>query len=333
MKTDDYVIIQVENKNHLLKITSKHAKGDDIQGMLEKDRHLKPKTTTFSDSQVIAVLGPKPASGTAYGQKIEPWKRTKVHDFWGNIHFFRDMEKDETKALKLSLDHVANVLTKQKTGFFVPLELEIRPAKGRWTGMYRYNGGGEELDQLQLMPKSFVDPGKIEVVKQKYYTDYLLLHESAHGIWFKGMNAKLKARWIEAYHATLLLAEAEAKDVHKLGKEFVKARVDIKSFKDELEEPQQKLFDSCVSWIKDYHNLSRDHLNILCDADEYSAIGKLWPNEKIMDNDFEIPLGDYAATKPEEFFAEAYSFHFAGKIQIPKNILALLQKTIDKVKQ
>jgi hypothetical protein len=334
---DDYVIIQYKDEGReikqLLKVQSKDTSKDELSGMLEHDRAYNPRTIDFQAKTIIANLGPKPVPGTAYGLRVEPWRKTRVHDFWGDVHVFRSMPKEESKALKLALDSQAEFFTRKGLGFFAPLNVEIRPPRGKYAGTYQYTGKEDVKDTLTLSPKSFGEPTKQqEVVKARKWIEYLICHEGAHGVWYRGCSNKIKARWIKAYHSTHILSSTSVSEVIKLGKSFVKAGVAIPDFRSDLDEDQQNLFDACVSWIKDYHSLNSKHLRVLIDTHDFDAIKKLWPQENILDSDFEIPLGEYASTNPEEFFAEAFSLYFATGMKIPRNIEKLLLKTTQAIK-
>lgn len=334
MNTKDYIIVRKDEKNHLVHLTSKDTKGKSLYGILEKGRHLEPTTIEFADKEVIAQLGPKPTPGTAYGCKIEPWKRTLPHDFWGDVHIFRDLPKEEKTALKIALDAQAKFFTKLRLGFFAPVSMEIRPPNGTYSGMYKYTGKDDVQDTIILSPRSFAEPNSSQdLIKPRYWTNYVICHEGFHGVWFRGCDNRIKARWIDAYHATLKLSETEPKQVIKLGRKFVDSATSMEDFIGGRSEEDKALFEACISWIKDTHNLKQDHLSILVSCGQHDSIGKMWPTERILDKDFEIPLGKYASKNPEEFFAEAASIHFGGKVQIPKNILALLEKTIKRVRQ
>lgn len=337
LRQGDYLIIQTKDdngklNNNLLKLTSKNV-GKNMHGVLEKNRAYEPKTVDFDDKQIIANLGPKPAYGQAYGCKVEPWLRTLPHDFWGDIHIFRNLTKAEKKALKSALDDQAQFFLKHHLGYIAPLNMEIRPKTGTYAGRYQYTGKEDKPDTMILSPISFTDEpnSKQEVVKPKHWVNYVICHEGAHGVWFRGCNSSIKARWIDAYHATMILKETDPSHVIKLGKKFVKSRTDMDDFCSGLDEEQTSLFDACVSWINDYHSLNRKHLKILIDSGNHDSIGKLWPQEKILDSDAEIPLGEYASKNPEEFFAEAFSLRYANNMKLPKNIQKLLDKTLEKV--
>jgi hypothetical protein len=334
MEQNDYVIFRDDKgRHHLVQVTSKDNR-DEVTGILERDRAYDPKSVSFERSAVVASLGPDPVFGTAYGCKVEPYQNTRHHRFWGDVHFFRKLEPIERKAIKIALDEVAETLTKLKLTDFAPLDVEIKPASGRYAGSYKYTGKDDVRDLMKLHPKSFVDPMSDEsMVRPKAWTIYLLMHEAAHGIWYRMVPNSIKARWIKAYHSTVVLKSTSADVVQKLGRQFTKAQQHFTDFRSELPEEHCELFDACLTWIKNYHSLSQHNLNVLVEAQDFELLGTLWPTEELLDTDHEIPLGEYASKNVEETFAEAFALYYAAKIKIPKQFETLLLKTVQKIRR
>lgn len=314
-----YVIGNDGKKNWLMQVTS--TNDGMVYGHLDLERAYSPAQGEFTLKQIIGVLGPNPRPGNAYGINIEPFLRTLVHPDWGNVHIFCAMTKDEKAAIRNALDNVFVLLKRKRLTAWIKvaaLETEIRPAKGPYTGMYHARvKNGEVLDRMTLRPKMGVP------------LDYVVAHESAHGVWFRSMTPAQHSRWIRLYHSYTKMLEFSPHDIRKLRDDYVAANEPIKDFRGQLEEAKVLMFDNLVGTLTSTTRLTKKHLDTLAANNALDTITEVWPTH-IDDSDFEIAVTEYGTKNPEEFFAESFAYWITGN-KLPPRITAAMEKTMARV--
>lgn len=319
---DQYVVYRSGEKTCSWGLVT-HTDGKNVSGIDEKGLpYVEGSDHMFEVpvKDVVAVLGKKPRFGNAYGCKIEPFLKTVEHGHWGSLHFFIRMADADKEKLKTSLNTVAKKLQRNGLSGFMPIDIEIRNPMGRWAGSYKFFPKEGERDTMKLHPKTWDQP------------DYLLYHEAGHGVWFRLMSKKAKAAWIELYHAYVKVAECNPRTVRTLKTDFCKQDTErVQDFRGQLDENDALVFDACIDHITSTHSLSVDHLNTLILSGRGAIVGSLWPTIQVLHTDYEYPISDYASTRPEEFFAEAFAYHFTGTQKLPDRIAKLLEKTLQRV--
>lgn len=319
IKQGVYVIGNDGKKNWLMQVSS--VNDGMVYGHLDSNRAYAPQQGEFMLKQIVAVLGDKPAPGSAYGCTIEPFCRTLVHPEWGNVHWHLQMPKTEKLALKNALDSVAKKLNRAKLFAFVAegaLELEVRPPKGRYTGMYHYKiKNGENLDRMILRPKMGVP------------MDYVVAHESGHGVWYRLLTPSQHARWIRLYHSYTKMQEFEPHHLRKLRDDYIADSVPVRDFRGQLEEAQVLLFDNLISTLCGNTRLTTRHLDVLAETASLETIKESWPTH-IEDSDFEIAVTEYGTNNPEEFFAETFAYWLLGQ-KLPKRVQAAMDNTVKAI--
>lgn len=314
-----YVIGNDGKKNWLLQVSSVNDKM--VYGHLDVGRAYEPKQGEFLLSQIVAVLGTKPSPGSAYGVVIEPYLRTLAHEFWGNVHLHSWLKKEERTSLKKALTDVGKKLTRNKLDGFLDagnLEVEVRPPKGKYTGMYYYRiKNGDNMDRMVLRPKMGVP------------MDYVVAHESGHGVWYRLMTPQQQARWVKMYHSYTKMKAFEPHHIRKLRDDYIKDSVGIRDFRGQLEEAQVLLFDNLIGSLCGNTRLTTRHLDLLAETGELETIKDVWPLH-VEDSDFEIALTEYGTKNPEEFFAESFAYWLLG-MKLPKRIAAAMEKTVKAI--
>lgn len=320
IKKGYYVVGHDGKRNWLMQVSS--VNDDMVYGHLDSNRAYNPQQGEFNKKNIVAILGEKPVAGNAYGCLIEPYLQTLVHPDWGNVHWHVSMPKADKLALKSALDSVAKTLKKEKLFSFVSagsLELEVRPPKGKYTGMYHFvNKNNEALDKMVLRPKMGVP------------MNYVIAHESGHGVWYRLLSKRQQARWISLYKSYTKIKDFEPHHLRKLRDSYLADSVPINDFRGQLEEDQVLLFDNLISTLCGNTRLTRRHLDTLAETGLLDTIKELWPVH-VDDSDFEIAVTEYGTKSPEEFFAEAFAFWLL-KNKLPKRIQAVMDKTVANLK-
>lgn len=321
IKKLDYVVGNDGKKNFLMLVN--HVADGIVSGVLDVGRAYTPKNAEFKIKQVIAVLGPKPAVGSSYGCIIEPYVSTSVHPDWGNVHWHKYMPVAEKKQIKLALDNTAKRLNTAKLFGFVEqgaLELEVKPAKGKYTGMYHfYQKGDKASDRMVLRPQDGTP------------LDYVILHEAGHGVWYRLLSPKVHARWVKLYHNYTKVQDFDLTDINRLRDQYLEDSIHIRDFRGQLPEDDVLLFDSLISTLSGNTRLTAKHLDLLADQQELESVKDVWP-QHVEDSDFEIAITEYATKNVEELFAEAFAFKMLGQ-KLPKRIDAVMEKTLEHARQ
>jgi hypothetical protein len=321
IKPGDYVIGQENKRNFLLQVSS--VNDGVVYGYLDKNRAYAPQQGEFSLRQIVANLGGKPLPGNAYGCNIEPYLKTIVHPDWGNVHWFVRQSKQERLALKKSLDNVAALLKRRGLFGFVEagaLETEVRPPKGKYTGMYHFHvKNGENQDRMILRPR-----------EDALSMDYVVAHESGHGVWYRLLRPSQQARWIRLYHSYTKMLEFSPHDIRKLRDSYIENSVSVRDFRGQLEEAQVLLFDNLISSLCANTRLTTRHLDTLAENQGLDVIKDVWP-QHVEDSDFEIAVTEYGTKNPEELWSEAFAYWLLG-IKIPKRIHAAIEKIVANIR-
>lgn len=317
IKKLDYVVGTDGKKNFLMQV---HSVNDGlVSGVLDAERAYAPKNAEFKLKQILAVLGPKPVSGNIYGCNVEPYTSTSVHSDWGNVHWHRVMTPEEKKQIRAALDATSKKLITAKLFEFAEqgaLEIEIRPAKGKYTGMYHFKHKGDKpADRMILRPQDGTP------------LDYVVLHEAGHGVWYRMLSPKVHARWVKLYHNYTKVQDFDSADIKRLCDQYLEDSIHIRDFRGQLPEDDVLLFDSLVSTLCSNTRLNIKHLDLLADQHELESLRDVWP-QHVEDSDFEIAITEYGTKNVEELFAEAFAFHMLGQ-KLPKRVAAVMEKTLE----
>lgn len=318
----DYVIGRDGKRHQLMQVSS--VNDDVVYGHADKNRAYTPQQLEFPAKDIVAHLGQRPPPGNAYGCTVEPYVKTLVHPAWGNVHWFAWTPKAQKAAIKSSLDNVARLLRRTGLFGFVEdgcLELEIRPQKGKYAGMYHYRiKDGQSQDRMVLRPH-----------EEHPSVDYTVAHESGHGVWYRLMSQRQQARWIRLYHSYTKMLEFSPHDIRKLRDSYIEDSVHVADFRGQLEEAQVLLFDNLINSLCGNTRLTKRHLDVLADEQGLDTIKEVWP-QHVEDSDFEIAVTEYGTKNPEEFFAESFALWLTG-IKLPKRIASAMEKTVEAVRR
>lgn len=310
----------------LLQVSSVDATTGVIVGHLDKNRAYKPLQQQFHIKDMMANLGPNPENGSVYGVNIEPYRRTLRHDQWGDIHIYTHLTKEQWIAIKGGLSRAYADLKKRRLHTLIEaanLSIEVRPPKGKNLGKYLYRQKGDQAADIFLI-RVYNDPNKDVPDLFRELTH----HEMGHGLTFRGMTRKMRARWIRLYEEFCTFTEHTPQDVQKMGKRFVSSLQTVKDFRATLESDEESiLFDSCLAQIAADYRLNARDIDALADGEERELVKQMWPTQALRYSDFEEALGQYATTKWEEFTAEAFRLYYT-KTEIPQRIRALLEQSI-----
>lgn len=310
----DFLIIKNGRKNALVKIVSVPNEGELVVRREESKVEGRRITETVSTESIILNLGPTPIPGTVYGCKIEPYYSASTIDGWGDIHYYRELERDEKKTIKRAAAKAWKSLKKLRLTAFAPLTIEVRLAKGSEIGYYKMHKA-QETDVLCLKPKEFHHD---ELVR-------LFYHEAGHGILDRMMPVEFRARWIKAYTHYTTLSKLDPDEIRG-----IRALVEGTGSLTGVDGVDSEKLDLCVDSIHSNYGLKKRDIEEL--LEQGYTLEDYWPTHPLDLADNEVPLTDYANKNWNEFFCEALAMHLTG-IQLPKRIRNLLLKTIEATKE
>ncbi len=313
---DDYIVAKIDNKPMLLKVLDVEATL--ITCLVDKGLpHVKDKAAVEQES-VVANLGKKPCYGNAFKCDIEPYWKTVPEKPLGSIHFFKRIKKVEWAVLLDAVTCAHNWLVENHLDHILPIEIHVRPAKGKDSTTWKTAKDEDSLSILSLRPQEFDD----EILG-------LIFRELASGLYDLVLPSRFKASWIELYHSYVALMAVQNETLEYLLEKTVD-QTSIKGIRRDLDENEAPVFDACISYVKSHHNLGPKHIEVLLEQEH--SIEDLWPKTTIHLTDMEPNISERALKSPEFFWAEAFRMYATG-ISLPKKIHQLIEKSISMCKE
>lgn len=260
----------------------------------------------------------RPTYGRAYNVLVEGYENTERCKRWGPVNYYRKLTKTEHKNLINGLTLAANRLRRLKLDYLLPMETEVRQAKGKAAGFYVSERRGEN-HHIIICPKSLVDLDDNSGIAR------IALHETAHPFWKLYMSERNKGRWITIYHSFNKIKELTTSDLQRYYQSFTTSKVSPSKYRRESDDEQKIIVDAILTWIKDTHHLELKFLDMLFAAG--SSLQELWPSSKLHLSAIKIPVTDYSAKNPEELWCESFSFYSIGK-KLPRAIRQLTKRTV-----
>lgn len=316
IQTHDYLVLNIGNKPMLAKCTS--AKEKEYKARLENKRTDDDKDAfvDFRLSDVMSNLGRRPKIGSVHGVKIEPLvsREPSPSKMWQDIRVYQFLDETQKAALLAEVASVTKKLRQYGLGI-LRCELEVRQKSGKYSGYYKYR------------PKADTDILCIKPEENLEGFQYVLAHESAHGVWSRMLQPKTRIAWIQMFHDYITLQEVLEEELTAILDGVTSAT----SIRDYLKDTPDDgpLIKDILKHIQRVHGLNKSHLELALNNSE--SIEIYWPTAIELSSK-ETAISDYSMKSPEEFFAEAFAFHICGR-KIPKKIQALLDSTLSTMKR
>jgi hypothetical protein len=316
IENDTYAIIKHSGKPKLVYVLNGEGRQGVLDSSLASDS---PVNITYVDQQALCPLGPEPKQGSVYGLQIEPYINTFNTKKYGPIHFFREMDERQLKALKYAMIDVYDLFKESLSVAFLPVNaIHIKNKRGRYAGSYRASSSaGLAKDTITFHPHDFSD---------EKYNQYLVAHEFAHGVWYRCVPHKIRAKWIKLYEKRMHLKAVSPKRLDELFEEIVNHETGLNGFMKEVADDfDLMLLKEVMGYLRRHYSLTKDNVQLLIEFDSES-LGKIWPAvAHLTEKRFDI--SEYASTKVEEFFAEAVAYYVTGR-NLPKDVVKALEVTI-----
>lgn len=314
-------VTETSTRNHLAKILK--VNDDKLLVRIEKDSHIKNETAEVDVSNIVATLGKNPPAGKVFGVDTSRiFRSTVVSESGLDIHFFTKVDESvKAKAVK-GFDRAVSHLKKIGMDFIVhqPIVYEVLTKTGKYAGMYV---GHKKADEA--------NPSRIQLFLNKNgdfedASTYVFVHEFGHAIdhFFLRSSKKIMAEWVNLYSRSIAPTTVLAADGLKLGKAFL-TMTSVGEWKSSLEDRSHA--NLITRYIKQVHGVTPQDLNVLIDAEDYTAIKALWPRCDLHSHDLKPLVSEYSTVSVKETIAEAFAFYATGK-QLPKGVTSLVEKSI-----
>ena len=316
---DDYLIVRDGSKSKMLRVLS--VKKGLIQGVVEDDTD-EQENLEVSPDDVLANLGLNPSIGKVYQSNTERLISVDDDPFWGELHWLF-VPTDETKEMVEKALRAAAKKLKQKN--LTSWKSHLRCIK------LRYLLGNTKHAGLYKCKRSRDDEPSDEIhIKVNEVTvsdlEYVLLHESAHGIDARSLhNEKARRAWIRHF-ANLTKFERVDEDTVR---DVVESVLEEKGT-DHLTDEQSKLFfDGPYADFLAAHALKeRDFYDLLENATEYLR-DRLTPFIRaVVVSEQTTDSTEYSKTNVAEYFAEAMTGHVFFNQTLSDKTETLIAKTL-----
>lgn len=335
IEKDDYVIAwsgkDRKAKTVLMKVTN--VSDREVAGVIEKFSHIPTlrRDAVFLKSDCLS-LGPNPRGGRAYGCDTGTLHRgKKIHDYFGTVHFFYKPEKEVGADLFKAMTRVGKSLEGAGLGFLLNPEIsiwEVMPFHNeKYAGMYTRSRNTEKL------PHAFMI--RPEIMPAPHYP-YVLYHEIGHHLHLEHVTSKkLNAAWLSLYKETV----QEGRVTKEKCKEFLDKLLDQtevmpSQFKSVLSEEDTKLYKIVLSHIQKQHSISAKELDVLFEAENeyWDVIREIWPVRGVSTKELKPSVSLYSTKSVRELFAESFAFYMTKEQKLPKEVVRLLEKSIQFAK-
>lgn len=324
---DDYVIVEVKGK---LKLGLAFAKNKVmLEEGVESDE---PTIVDIKPNEIVANLGKSPREGQqVYGVKISVYRDFLKFPNWPvPVHTYRDLSDRDKRLLKKAMAKAFAKMDKHgATDWLDALDkIEVRPKKGKVEGWYAHKTTKSvSKDCMALAPENFQELERLE---------FVILHESSHGIWFRTVPQHLQAKWAVLFNKRGSMNRYTEQELERLGGAITDTMGQGATFGDILKElksenPEElEMFKEVIAYVKKVHHIDRDGLEAIA-KNQPDRFLELWPS--VTDHtDWRADVSEYATTNLKEFFAECMGYYLLGR-KLPKDVMAACKGTLKKLQE
>lgn len=311
------------------------VQGSILSGYIEKNCHLPKLRQLFelSTKDVAVNLGPKPYPGQVlkFDTSHLYTGHRKVHDFFGDLHFFYVPDKKVGQTLMAAFDEAARLLKKAKLPQPENTVWEINPKemRGKWAGQYAHSKKpGRQPHRLSIKPEM------MPVVTREFV--YVIMHEYGHYLHANHLkNPKLNAAWIRLFNTSIKPQNIDKEMSRGLLESLLAGEERPTDFRGQLEEQDRNAFNWIVRTINQDHAVNLKELDTLFIADDRDSIKALWPKRTLSKKELAPIVTPYATVNYHELFAESFAYYFLKKLpdgtRLPQGIINLMDKTFRRV--
>ncbi len=321
----DYVVARTEKyrKPFVMRVSTSDKKT--IEGVMAKDAHIQElrKLVEIKHEEVIAVCGPNPPPGKAWGADMTNlYRGRKTHDKWGDLNWFYQPSKEVSRELMGGFDKAYRLLKKVGLGALAGEDgvvWEVLPyTKEKYSGMYIHSGREGVPCRYQIRP---------EIMPATEYPE-IIAHEVGHRVHLEYLKSKkLNSEWIQMYRRSLSVVTVSKSTCEQLLEALMTGEDPPSAFKGQLEEDLVLPYKLILKYVSQIHGLSVREMDVLWDAGDKAVITDLWPTKSLSQKDLKPLVTEYATKNVRELIAESFAHHVVGK-KLPKDVTKLIERTI-----
>lgn len=253
---------------------------------------------------VLANLGPEPKMGWVYGYHISG-------GFEGTVTINNTDFIFKVKPPEGMVEAMSDCMNKFPSVFgLLKFRVEVHGPRGARLGFWAHHKRSD-IDTMGIHTTSF-SSDEIEET---------MIHELGHGVWYRLMDEKLRARFIQAYTHSIDVHAVPLSKIREMAKEFDKQRGSVRTYMKEIPAPEKALFKKMLEWIKEVHHISREDIDKLRVGD--FKVAEYFPTHSMVASTVNPVITEYATTKPVEFFCEGWAHYWLRK-QMPRDVVSIM---------
>lgn len=302
--------------------------GDNIGCVDVKDMHLPALRRGFDAprSSVLSIIDPEHKKYNNNYPAI--FHSTESSEDFGMLNWFYSPEDSVRESLAKAFADSSKALSAKGLSFLIQPEIcvwEIFPYSGdSYAGYYKRNR------------KPNKNPHRLAIVPEhtdydsSYYT-YIIFHELGHHLHSEFVTGRLlNAKWIDLYSTSVPSRDIGEDETQRILKALLDQQDLPSAFKGQLEEKDQEAYKLILKAIKQQHKIGVKELDVLFVAEFTDQIRAMWP-EKVVANDLNPLVTEYATKNYRELFAESFAYYMSGR-EVPEEVRDLVEESISYAK-
>jgi hypothetical protein len=325
IKEGDIVLVaKALDKPKLTTAKIEFIDGNNVGVIEVENMHIAQMRKAFDTrpENVIAIIDPAHPS---YHNKYDAIFQRAIHnEDFGSLNFFYTPTDEVRDHLQEAFAKAAQALEARGLSFI------IQPTICVWE-IYPY-GGEKYAGYYKRNRKADKNPNRLAIIPE--HTDYdhswysyVIFHELAHHMHAEFVTGRqLNAKWIDLYSTSVPARDIEKPDTDRLLKALLEQEDLPSDFKGQLEEGDQEAYKLILKAIKQQHKLGVKELDVLFVAEFFEQIKAVWP-EKVVANDLNPLVTEYATKSYKELFAEAFAYYMSGR-ELPQEVKELVEESI-----
>lgn len=329
IEVKDFVLIKDEtiNKPLLTEVLKISKSGERFKGVISLERRAvygdDSFKVEFSDSDVVANLGPSPNFGKVYNSDVEPYFRSIKHPLFKiPMAVMVDLSPKEEETIKKAVSKLGK--TAKKFGFLSyirNIKISIKPGLNKVAGLWMVNK--DEGEKIVL----FVPRMTSQFQHFGLPYDYVFFHEIGHHFWNMYMVDEEKARWVTLYRKALEVEEVSSTSVlrHRAGLEEAGS---IKGYKKELDEANKKEFSEILKNSVKTFSVRPTEIDALLAAKQ--GLSKFWITNPVQLSQSDFLITEYARKNSQELFCECVA-HLFAEMEMPERLLKITTNQVRKL--
>jgi hypothetical protein len=286
---------------------------------------------------VVLNLGSTPYPGKYLGLSLEDRYRGAFTTDIGDFHMFVRLTDPEKELLSKGASSFKEKISSLDLEFLLEspdLILEVVENLGKYAGMFYSKTKKIQKERIKLArSKTLTGDTGLAV-------EYLLAHEFGHLLdhHYISTSAKARTAWINAYKASTEATVIEQEELDSIFSTITSSEGlacnNVRELCGLLDAEDTTKFKYVVKWIKASRQISLKDLNSLVESSDENniLIEDLWPAHPIAVKTLKPVLTEYATVSTQELFAETFAHYVCGS-KLPKNLTALIEKSIRFAKQ